>query len=65
MTLWSAILSVVISSMHCLVSQHGAVVLICMRCCKFVPCGGGGACGVGLEDRAASVWFAVCCVRDE
>jgi hypothetical protein len=39
--------------------------VICMRCCKCVPCGGGGACGVGMEDRAASVSFTVCvlCAR--
>ena len=38
---------------------------ICMRCCKCVLCGGGGACGEGVEDGSAGGWRAVCCVRDE
>jgi hypothetical protein len=29
-----------------------------------VLCGGGGACGEGMVDRAASGWRAVCCVQD-
>jgi hypothetical protein len=39
--------------------------VICMRCCKFVPCGGGGACGEGMADGPAGCRGAVCCVRDE
>jgi len=39
--------------------------VICMRCCKCVLCGGGGACGEGMVDGAASGWRAVCCGRDE
>ena len=38
---------------------------ICMRCCKCVLCGGGGACGEGMVDGAESGWRAVCCVQDE
>ncbi len=38
---------------------------ICMRFCKCVLCGGGGACGEGVEDGSAGVWRAVCCVQDE
>ena len=30
-----------------------------------VLCGGGGDCGEGMADGAASGWRAVCCVRDE
>jgi hypothetical protein len=39
--------------------------VICMRCCKFVPCSGGGACGEGMADGSLGCMRAVCCVRDE
>jgi hypothetical protein len=39
--------------------------VICMRCCKCVLCGGGGACGEGMADASAGCRRAVCCVRHE
>jgi hypothetical protein len=39
--------------------------VICMRCCKCVLCGGGGACGEGMVDGSAGCRRAVCCEQDE
>jgi hypothetical protein len=39
--------------------------VICMRCCKCVLSGGGGACGEGMVDGSAGCRRAVYCVRHE